>query len=247
MTRHKQAKVYYWNGRKNFGDALAPVLLEHFAGVKATRDTVSRANVVVTGSVLEHIPPEWSGHILGAGQLYEDSRLHLHTKTATVWALRGPLSARSVPGDYALGDPGLLADELVYVHHRDVGLGVVPHWSDTSLAKNPAWFGPGFTTRVIDVSGDPLDVIREIGRCQKIVTSSLHGLVIADAFGIPRRFEVNPHASKYEGGFHKFRDYSQSIRAPFEPGRLIEASRFYVEDRKHEIWDAFRGLGRALR
>lgn len=234
--------AYWWNERRNFGDALTPLLLERFAHVNVRWDTVSRASVIATGSILEHVPPLWDGSIIGSGQLYEDSRLHLHTNTAKVLAIRGPLSARSVQGDYALGDPGLLADELVYVHNRDTDLGVVPHWSDATLATRPEWYG-NWTTKVIDVADNPLDVIRQIGRCKKIVTSSLHGLITADAFGIPRRFELNPHASKYEGGLFKFRDYSESIKAAFEPGKVYEASRFYVEDRKHQLWDAFRSFG----
>jgi len=247
----KKVRAYWWRGNpshpvKNFGDALSPYLLKRFADIRTAWSPVSHSNVVSIGSLLEHVPPLWDGHILGTGKLYEDSRLHLHTNTAKIWALRGPLTARCVPGDYALGDPGLLADELVTVDHRDVGLGIVAHWTDSTLAKRPEFYSRDFETMVIDVAGDPLDVVRSIGRCQKIVTSSLHGLVVADAFGIPRRYEMIPNASRYEGGLFKIRDYSASIQAPFEPGKLIEASRFYVEDRKFEIWDAYRAMGAAL-
>jgi len=247
---HK-VKGYWWRGQpsrpvNNFGDGLAPYLLRRFSHLKVAWSPVSQANIVTIGSLLEHIPPLWDGHVLGTGKLYEDSLLHLHTQTATVWALRGPLSARGVSGDYALGDPGLLADELVTVDHRDVGLGIVAHHTDDTLAHRKEFFSPDFETRIINVADNPLDVVREIGRCQKIVTSSLHGMVLADAFGIPRRYEINPKATKYEGGLFKFQDYSASINAPFEPGKLIEASRFHVEDRKHEIYDAYRDLGRAL-
>ncbi len=239
-------KCYYWRGKPNFGDALAPYILKRFSGVTADWDTISRADVIVTGSILEHVPPLWHGTILGAGRLYEGGYLHLHTGTAKVRAIRGPLSAKAVPGDFALGDPGLLADELVYVHHRDTGLGIVPHHADKTLALNPAWYNDKWTTTVINPRGNPLDVVRAIGRCKKIVTSSLHGMIVADAFGIPRRFEVNPHASSHEGGLFKFRDYSASIGMPFEPGKTTEASRFRVEDRKHELWDVFREFGKAV-
>jgi hypothetical protein len=235
----------YWWRQPNFGDALAPIILKRYSGVTAIWDTISRSDVIVTGSILEHVPPLWDGSIIGAGRLYEDSYLHLHTATARVWAIRGPLSAQAVPGDFALGDPGLLADEMVYVHTRDTDIGIVPHLTDDSLAHRPEWYNDKWTTRVIDVRDDPLDVVRQIGRCKKIVTSSLHGLITADAFGIPRRFELNPRAGKYEGGLFKYRDYSESIGAPFEPGKLAEVSRFRVEDRKHEIWDALRAYGRS--
>jgi pyruvyltransferase len=242
-------KAYYWREQRNFGDAMAPLLLKRFAGVTADWATISHADVIVTGSILEHVPPLWDGHILGAGRLYEDSYLHLHTDTATYWAVRGPLSAAAVPPghDFALGDPGLLADEMVYVHHRDIPLGIVPHLTDTTLTQRREWYSAKWDTLVIDPRQDPLDVIRQIGRCQRIVTSSLHGLITADAFGIPRRFEPNPDATVYEGGAFKFLDYSKSINTPLEPGKIIEASRFSIEDRKHELFDAFRAYGNAVR
>lgn len=239
-------KVYFWKDKPNFGDALAPLLLKRFANTSSTWATVSHANTVVTGSILEHIPPLWDGHVLGAGRLYEDSYLHLYTDTAKIWAVRGPLSAMAMPHqDFALGDPGLLADEMVYVHNRDIGLGIVPHHTDKTLAARPEWYGD-WKTVTINPAGDPLEVLKMIGRCQRIVTSSLHGLITADAFGIPRRFEPNPTASRYEGGPFKFLDYSKSINTPLEPGKMIEASRFQVEDRKHELFDAFRAFGKEM-
>jgi pyruvyltransferase len=251
VSKKKPVKAYWWRGNpgnyvSNFGDAITPLLLERFAGLTVEWDTVSHSQVTVTGSILEHIPPLWDGHIIGAGKLYDNSLLHLHTNTAKVWALRGPLTARSVPGDYALGDPGLLADELVRVETRDIDLGIVPHLTDTSLAYDPQWYGPKWNTMVISPTLPPLKVIELIGRCKKIVTSSLHGLITADAFDIPRRYEYNKNATKYEGGAFKFRDYSASIDAPFEPGKLYQASRFKVEDRKFDLYDSFRDMASAL-
>lgn len=242
----KNLKVYYWKEKPNFGDALAPLLLKRFSNINSEWDTISHASAIVTGSILEHVPPLWDGHILGAGRLYEDSYLHLYTNTAKIWAVRGPLSAMAMPHrDFAIGDPGLLADEMVYVHNRDIELGIIPHHTDQVLDERPEWYG-NWKTVVIKPSGDPLEILRTIGRCQRIVTSSLHGLITADAFGIPRRFEPHPWASRYEGGRFKFLDYSKSIDTPLEPGKIIEASRFHVEDRKAELWDAFRAFSKEM-
>jgi len=251
IFRRPRVKAYWWIGNpaapvRNFGDGMAPLLLERFAGVPCEWDTVSRSCVVTTGSVLEHIPPLWEGFVLGAGKLWEDSRLHLRGGPAEVLAVRGPLSAKSVPGDFALGDPGLLADALVPVQSRTTGLGIVPHWSDAALARDPRFYSDRWTTEVIDVRGDPLKVIAAIGRCEKIVTSSLHGLITADAFTIPRRLEPGGRLAA-EGGYFKFRDYSASIQAPFEPGALYRANRVYVEDRRFELMDAYERLGELLR
>jgi len=74
-----------------------------------------------------------------------------------------------------------------------------------------------------------------------VVTSSLHGMIIADSFSIPRRVEVCEKMNKDGNGF-KFRDYSASINCPFKPGVMQTPSRFHIEDRQYEIWDAFKAL-----
>jgi hypothetical protein len=177
----------------------------------------------------------------------EFSRFHLHTKTANILAVRGPLSARGIPGNFALGDPGLLANELVGPQEKLWDLGILPHWQDKQLAaKFSNLIKKLHTYKIINPADDPLDVIRQIGSSRRIVTSSLHGMVLADAFGgIPRRVEICPAMLK-DGGDFKFRDYSASIQTPFEEGRMQEASRFRIEDVKFALYDAYQELGDAL-
>jgi hypothetical protein len=244
-------KAYWWNQVPNFGDTMAPLLLEHFAEVKVEWDTISHSSIASVGSILEHIPPLWDGYILGSGRLIENSRLQLQQLksgvTAKILAIRGPLSAKGIPGSFAIGDPGILADELVGLQEKQWDLGIVPHWQDKELAARfiPLIQKP-YTTKVIDPTGDPLEVIRQIGACRKIVTSSLHGMIVADGFAIPRRVEMCPKLTK-DGGDFKFRDYSASIKTPFITGKVTTPNRFFVEDVKFAVYDAFRALGRELK
>src|SRR5262245_47244207 len=109
---------------------------------------IDAAQVTTCGSVLEHIPAGWRGFVAGSGRLVEGSRLHL--ERTEIMAVRGPLTARSIGRpDCVIGDPGLLADELVT---RDIRLGLVPHWSDASLACRPEF--QRYDPIVIDVRGD---------------------------------------------------------------------------------------------
>src|SRR5580658_55748 len=129
-------KSYWWVGVPNFGDALAPLLLTRFAGLKVEWASISHASVASIGSILEHIPPLWDGYILGSGKLVENSRLQLMSMgklQPKILGLRGPLTARGIPGDYALGDPGILADELVGQQEKQWDLGILPHFSDEEL------------------------------------------------------------------------------------------------------------------
>lgn len=248
MLKHKKilTKAYWWKEVPNFGDGLAPLLMKHFSNVDVEWDTISRASIVSIGSVLEHIPPLWDGYVLGSGKLMENSRLHLHTKTAKILAIRGPLSARGVPGTFAIGDPGILASELVGTQEKIWDLGIVPHWQDNELVSRfKDLVKPPFTSKVIDPRDEPLTILRQIGACRRIVTSSLHGMIVADSFNIPRRVEICKAMAR-DGGDFKFRDYSASIKTPFVVGKMKEASRFRVEDVQFEIFDAYRELSRLL-
>ncbi len=239
-------KSYWWRKTPNFGDALAPLLLDHFCDADLEWAPIESAAIASIGSILEHLPLHWAGYICGSGRLKENSNIHI--SHATILALRGPLSAKGIKGNYALGDPGLLADELVGPQEKKWDLGIVPHWKDNELALRFArLIRPPSTIRIISPRRDPLTVVREIGACKRIVTSSLHGMITADAFGIPRRVEISPSLQNETEGFDfKFRDYSASINTPFEPGKMTEPIRWSVEDTKHAIYDALKVLEKEL-
>lgn len=232
--------AYWWKQIPNFGDRLSPLLLAKFAGIETEWARVEEAEVIAVGSALEHIPPGWPGNVIGTGRLLEGSTLNLNS--AHVHAVRGPLSAKGIRGNFALGDPGLLADELVDVETRDIELGVLPHWSDTDLI-NRQWLTSLHPT-VISPWDDPLEVISLIGRCKRLVTSSLHGVILADAFGIPRRTERARRMidDEREGNFFKYLDYNASVGIPLTFGKMQQPARGVIDDRKAELYDAFSDL-----
>lgn len=238
-------KTYFWPDIPNAGDLLTPPLLQRWAGIETEWAPIEQAEVIAVGSILEHVPEGWRGAILGAGRLLEDSELHLDR--AKVFAVRGPLSAKGIKGDFAIGDAGLLADEMWPAETKKYDLGIVPHWSDVELAHK--WPFVKYNPVIISPWKDPEWFVRTIGECRKIVTSSLHGIIIADAFGIPRRMEIAPKFKydPHEGNMFKFKDYCASVHVPFEFGRTMTPRRGFVEACKHEIWDAYVELGRYFR
>lgn len=237
--------AFWWKDRPNFGDRLNPLLLERFSGISVKWAPIEQARIVCTGSVLDTLPPGWQGIVAGAGKLFEDSWVDL--SNAEVLALRGPLTAQrssGLKGGHVYGDPGLLADELVVIEERDCDLGLVPHWSDTKLEHRPEFLK--YDPMIIRVDDDPLEVIRSIGRCKKIVTSSLHGAVVADAFGIPRRLELTDRF-QVEGRDYKFRDHNATLGLEHKIGLTQLASRHRVEDLQHELFDVLETLGKLVR
>lgn len=231
-------KIYYWKEKKNFGDLLSSLLLQKFTGLSSTWSTPKDSELVLVGSLLEKIPESYTGIIAGSGKLHEETVLKF--PHASVLALRGWLTAKGVRGTYAIGDPGLLADELVSVKDKEYDLGIIPHWTDQALEKHHIY--KTMDAKIIRVADDPLKVIEEIGKCKRIVSSSLHGIILADAFGIPRKIEIAPRMlshPKQEGGLFKWKDYHSSINMELTIGKMQTVDRNIIIERQHELFDVF--------
>lgn len=222
--------VYWWREVKNFGDMLTHTILNS-RNIQHRWAPPETAELVLAGSILEHLPCCWPGTVIGAGALYDNSELHLfHTD---IRAVRGPLTAKLLPKrkeDIVLGDPGLLATSLVDQQRATHDLGVLPHWSDTQLYNR---FPYG---HLIDPRNGPIYVITEIARCKRLISSSLHGIIVADAFGIPRQAELPASASKEGKGF-KFYDYAASINTTPQFGKLVTPHPYQIEQRQKELKD----------
>jgi len=205
---------------------MTPLILAKL-GIEAEWASVWEADFVACGSVLTHLPPYWAGTVWGTGKARKTDKIGL--PNAKILALRGSLSAHAIEGRYALGDPGLLAN-LVAEPTEEVELGIVPHWEDRQLHK--AWKG-----MVIDVKQDPESVIQAIARCKRVVSSSLHGLIVADALGLERRWALFP---KVQGHGFKFRDYATVVGA-FEPNIWGKADARRVKDARTALRRALDG------
>lgn len=234
--------LYYWDKQKNFGDLLSSLLIKKFVRTPFERREPNDANLVVVGSILEHLPEHWSGIIAGAGKLHENSKLKLHQ--ANVLGVRGPLTADGMnKKNIVLADPGLLADELIPFQDKEYNLGIIPHWSDTTLEHNPIFLK--YNPIIIRVNDHPIKVITQISQCRKIVSSSLHGIVLADSFGIPRRIEIAPRMLSHphqEGGLFKWLDYAASLNMKLEVGLTQEADRNIVAEKQFELFDMFEEI-----
>jgi pyruvyltransferase len=219
-------KIYFWEGSrrhiKNFGDQINPMLLD-FLEVQHEWAPPADAELVITGSLLEHLPANWSGTVCGAGKLHEHSNVDL--SHAKVLALRGKLTADSVrglTGPIVLGDPGLLVSDWIEQPVAKYDLGILPHWTDHQLA------GRFFYGQLLSATDPPEQVIKNIARCKRVITSALHGLIVADAYGIPRQAELFPRADS-EGGDFKYRDYCSVYDTHPHFGQMWRAPHNLVE------------------
>jgi pyruvyltransferase len=72
--------------------------------------------------------------------------------------------------------------------------------------------------------------VREITSCEFILSSSLHGLVVADSYGIPNQW-VEPAAEDIHNTF-KFYDYYSALELPtaFKQGPTLLNQRPNIEE-----------------
>jgi hypothetical protein len=126
-------------------------------------------------------------------------------------AVRGPISREMIlksGGDCAevFGDPALLCP-LIYTPPRigGGGIGIVLHFSHLHLAKEG---DTGLISPVRCGADDAKQFINEISRFDYIFSTSLHGLIFANAYGIPaRRCVFDEKAASLSGDDMKFQDY----------------------------------------
>lgn len=186
---------------KNFGDELGPTMIRRMLATRSFRPAARKridTRVLSVGSILSFA--ERYDTIWGSGVNGKD-RYVGYPHPFDVRAVRGPLTravllanGHAVPPVY--GDPALLVPkyfpEFVDRPKTREAL-VVPNLNDEKYFAYEAAANPrrGF-----------VDVVAEIVGSEFVVASSLHALIIADAFDVPNR----PLRSEVEHPF-KYIDY----------------------------------------
>jgi len=226
LSRGVAVGTYWWVAEPNFGDDLTQWILPRY-GVVPVHRRAPEARLAAVGSILEVLEPDYDGAVWGSGLILDQP---YPLPNAKVLAVRGYLTRERIGArpDVTVGDPGLLVSRRIRRPAKRWDVGLVPHGSHRGhsafarLAQTPA-----LRTHVIDVRGTASRTVRQIAACDVILTTSLHGLVVADAFGIPALWtQLEPPLG---GGDFKFLDY-ESVVTP-------HSSRFTAFDERAALQD----------
>ena len=199
----------YWMLSDNFGDKLTPWLIEKIRGEKPAwvPPAFDAEHYMVCGSILNHA----NKHAMVWGTGLADLSDVVNCE-ARIFAVRGPLSrARALscgavcPPVY--GDPALL---LPRFHSAPVqkkhAVGLVPHYTDFYRVSSREEYKGLKIVNVFDSVENFADGIRA---CELVVSSSLHGIIVAHAYGIPAAWAAWGDSIGGDRGT-KFRDYFMS-------------------------------------
>lgn len=199
---HLRSWWYRPPGFTNFGDELGAVFLR-LLGHEVERVPLEDADIITTGSILQRLATiTTSPGLIVWGSGWHKAAIGPRPDL-DIRALRGRITAQMLGVDVPLGDPGLLASHF-WPHTETINgrTGYVAHYIDDQDI-------PG-TTR-IDVRAEPETVCREISACATVISSSLHGCIVAASYGIP--YMRLPHP-KVAGGNTKWIDFTTSLDAP---------------------------------
>ncbi|WP_369126882.1 polysaccharide pyruvyl transferase family protein [Microbacterium oleivorans] len=194
------------------------------------------------GSILELYAERGKGALVwGSGARQggsSDEGRTLRSKLGTVAAVRGPLTRDFLGLDtsVALGDPGLLwADALGVARSASASApSLLPHYrvwqSGEGRSLIQEFRSRGY--RVIEPSRSPGYVAKAIAASEYLVTSSLHGLIVAHSLGVPVISATFDEGFSGESPF-KYLDYFTSLG---------------LQPQWHRVRDllADRGLGEAI-
>jgi len=199
----------FWHiGRPNFGDDINPSFLEKLSG-KSIRFATDRSqpHLLGVGSILESATD--ASIVIGSGYLRPESGPL--PKKATVLSVRGLRSLELADCDdhVLLGDPLLLVDTFFdQPIEKKYDTGLVAHVLNVRHLRAKY----GRHVHLISPTQRPWKVVEEIASCERIVSQSLHGLIIADALEIPNLW-LAPSESM-AGGRFKFDDYFTTLDHP---------------------------------
>lgn len=129
----------------------------------------------------------------------------------------------SVFGDPALLLPLIYNPEIEKTHK----IGMVPHHTQFEHFKD---YEKTHGIKVINLIGDVEEILNEMLSCEKIISSSLHGVIVAQAYNIPALWYEYPKI-QWHGENIKFLDYFSSVGIEeHEPLPLKENNEFNLDE-----------------
>jgi len=206
---------FYANRKKNFGDMLVPIILDYVSfnskinHVKGTTEN----KLLCIGSGLN----KWLKNgdtVWGYGSRNEDVFGKIPTvEHATFLACRGRWTYENakkanphlnIPEIF--GDPASIMP-LIYKPKSSIKrykIGLISHYIDVDRFHV---LSPDI--KKINVLGNPYQVIDDICSCDVIISTSMHGIIVSDAYKVPNVWlQVS---DKVLGGYFKFNDYFSSV------------------------------------
>jgi pyruvyltransferase len=220
---NKAIFLRYFYTVDNVGDILNVELIEHYTHKKVLYPPLigKFKHLLAVGSVLDQMTENTI--VLGSG-LISPQKITNIQQLGDIRALRGELSKKLLEDKFnielniKLGDFALLFPKIYNpIVQTEYEFGLVLHYVDENHKIKDLVSKLG--GKVISVKQRPHCFIDELVMCKKIISSSMHGLILSDAYNIPnKRIKLSDNVF---GGDFKFNDYYSTTDNIDEQGVLV--------------------------
>ncbi|NMF31970.1 polysaccharide pyruvyl transferase family protein [Corynebacterium ammoniagenes] len=219
-------QAYWYQNLKypNLGDDFTGLLLRRKYNLDPTCVDFSEAEIIATGSILGG---PWAGmdkgrkkplHVVGSGLMTPETRVNAK-ENLFIHSVRGYLTKEKLGAidceSISVGDPGLLVASIVDPQEcpKSTKVGVILHHTNAGNESLKRQFSH-LPVTFLDIRTLDLDsFIANMRSCDVILSQSLHGLIFADALGIPNAWMILN--TIHMGGHFKFYDYFSSVGRNF--------------------------------
>ena len=203
-------RIRYFDSVANWGDHINPYIIEKMTGKTILQSTFGwTEHLLAVGSILRNANSK--SIVWGSGFISKTSKFRGTPKK--IAAVRGPLTGQRLTelgyeNPQVYGDPALLMpcfyNPKIEKQHK---IGLVAHYAEKNdaIVEHLASLG----IYLVDIQLPVEEFVDELCKCETIISSSMHGLIAADAYGIPNRWLML--SDKLVGGEFKFHDYYNAI------------------------------------
>ncbi len=228
---------FYYFKHVNFGDALNEKIMKEL-GIDFKFTQFDKAELVALGSIMDRFvdgaivgkrDKEIQGethtdkpiYVWGTGMMYSyNDELKKLIRPLDIRALRGERTRKlleDVTGKKircVLADPGLLTPLYYKNSKKKYKVGIIAHKNEQDEEIFKKMHEHFKDSILIDVLCGLDNVIKQITECEYILSTSLHGIIVADSFGIPNGW--CKLTDRVQGDGFKFHDYFSSFNTDRE-------------------------------
>lgn len=226
LVKFKRVNLEWWHFHDNVGDAISPVICEYMLsrkGLSFDSKAKKTCHLTAVGSIcgISNVDATvWGSGVHDEG-LKHNIRFYASKRHLDVRAVRGPeteafLNSVGIKCPKIYGDPAIVLP-LIYNPQRDkeYPVSLVLHMSSKNETNENY-----DAVHYIDVeTNDYKHFVDEIVSSEKVISSSLHGIILAESYGIPAIFLCQG----MENQMMKYRDwYSSTDRKDFKYANTLE-------------------------
>lgn len=224
-AKPNRVNLNYWCESNNLGDTLTPIIVNYMLslrGINPNKAVSRRKHLYAVGSVLTAGIQDCT--VWGSGVLNSTITNRLRGRHLDIRSVRGPFT-RVILQDYGYDCPPVYGDPAIFMTEiykpqdqikKKYKYGVVMH-------KDQKYDVTDSDVLMIDIcTADYKLFIDQILSVEKVISSSLHGIILAESYGVPAvLLQPKVDILKYYDWYYSTKRYTFPIAQTIEEAKVM--------------------------